>query len=110
MNRYFQDFFHRGVEPPHAWSAPPVFPDDPEIPANQTAWETLAAFDRPFLTSFSDSDPVTAGMEKVLQDRIAGAKGVSHVTIRDAGHFLQEEQGEVVAKAMIDFIRTHPAA
>jgi haloalkane dehalogenase len=87
----------------------PVFPDDPELPANRVAWETLAAFDRPFLTSFSDSDPVTAGLEKLLQDRVAGAKGVDHVTIRGAGHFLQEEQGETVAQAMIDFIRAHPA-
>lgn len=87
----------------------PVFPDDPEIPANRAAWETLAAFDRPFLTSFSDRDPVTAGMDKILRDRIAGAKGVSHVTIRGAGHFLQEEQGEAVAKAMIDFIRSNRA-
>ncbi len=86
----------------------PIFPDDPEIPANKAAWETLAAFDRPFLTSFSDGDPVTAGMEAVLQERIAGAKGVDHVTIRGAGHFLQEEKGEEVAQATIDFIRAHP--
>jgi len=88
----------------------PIFPDDPELPANRAAWEALAAFDRPFLTSFSDSDPVTAGQEKILQERVAGAKGVDHVTIRGAGHFLQEEQGEVVAQAMIDFIRAHPVA
>jgi haloalkane dehalogenase len=87
----------------------PVFPDDPEIPANRAAWERLAAFDRPFLTSFSDRDPVTAGMEKIFQDRITGAKGVNHVTIRGAGHFLQEEQGEAVANAMIDFIRNNTA-
>ena len=86
----------------------PVFPDDPELPANRTAWEALAAFDRPFLTAFSDKDPVTAGAEKPLQKRIAGAKGVRHVTIRGAGHFLQEERGEAVAEAMIDFIRACP--
>jgi len=85
----------------------PIFPDDPEIPANQAAWEVLAAFDRPFLTSFSDGDPVTAGMHTVLQDRVAGAKGVEHVTIRGAGHFLQEDKGEDVASAMIDFMRAH---
>jgi haloalkane dehalogenase len=88
----------------------PVFPDDPEIPANREAWKTLAAFDRPFLTAFSDRDPVTAGMEKVLQERIAGAKAVRHVTIRGAGHFLQEDAGEEVAKTVVDFIRSHPLA
>jgi hypothetical protein len=59
----------------------PIFPDDPEIPTNLEAWKVLEAFDKPFRTSFSDNDPVTAGMDKVLQDRVAGAKGVDHVTI-----------------------------
>jgi haloalkane dehalogenase len=88
----------------------PIFPDDPEIPANRAAWKALARFDRPFLTAFSDGDPVTAGMEKTFQDRVAGAKGVDPVTIRGAGHFLQEDQGEAVARAMIDFVRSHPVA
>jgi haloalkane dehalogenase len=84
----------------------PIFPDDPEIPANKKAWEVLAALDKPFLTAFSDSDPVTAGMEKVLQERVAGAKAVEHVTIRGAGHFLQEDKGPEVAQAVIDFVRS----
>ena len=88
----------------------PIFPDDPEIPANKAAWEILAAFDRPFLTSFSDGDPVTAGGYKLFQERIAGAKGVDHVTIKGAGHFLQEDKGEEVAKAMIEFIQRHPVS
>ena len=86
----------------------PIFPDDPEIAANKVAWEVLSKFDRPVLTAFSDGDPVTAGGYKPIQDRIAGAKGVDHVTIEGAGHFLQEEKGPVVAQAMIDFIRAHP--
>lgn len=84
----------------------PIFPDDPEIPANRAAWEILEKFDKPFLTSFADSDPVTAGAEKILQARVAGAKGVAHVTIEGAGHFLQEDKGEVVAQEMIEFIRS----
>ena len=86
----------------------PIFPDDPELPANRKAWQTLEAFDKPFLTAFSDGDPVTAGMHEVLQKRVAGAQGVDHVTIRGAGHFLQEDKGEEVARAVIDFIRAHP--
>ena len=88
----------------------PIFPDDPEIPANKAAWKKLEAFQRPFLTSFSDGDPVTAGGYTAFQERVAGAKGIDHVTIQGAGHFLQEQKGEVVAKAMIDFIRANPVA
>jgi len=87
----------------------PVFPDDPELPANRAAWKVLAGYDRPFLTSFSDRDPVTAGLEKLFQQRVAGAKGVEHVTIEGAGHFLQEEQGELVARRMIEFLRSNKA-
>jgi len=28
--------------------------------------------------------------------------------IEDAGHFLQEDQGEVVARHILDFIERHP--
>jgi haloalkane dehalogenase len=84
----------------------PIFPDDPELPANRAAWEVLEQFDKPFRTSFSDGDPVTAGMHTVLEDRIAGAKGIDHVTIEGAGHFLQEDQGELVAREMISFIQS----
>ena len=87
----------------------PIFPDDVEIPANQKAWESLAAYAKPFLTSFSDNDPVTAGMETVLQRRVAGAKDVEHVTIRGAGHFLQENAGPECARAMIAFMRKYPS-
>lgn len=86
----------------------PIFPDDPEIPANRAAWKVLSSFDRPFMTAFSDGDPVTAGGEKTFQERVAGAKRVDHVTIEGAGHFLQEEKGEVIAKSMIDFISKNP--
>ena len=37
-----------------------------------------------------------------------GAKGQPHTTIEGAGHFLQEDKGEDVAQAMIDFMRAYP--
>src|SRR5665213_3281588 len=51
--------------------------------------EGLAAFPRPFLTAFSDSDPITKGTYRPLQERIAGAQGQPHTTIMGGGHFLQ---------------------
>jgi len=83
---------------------------DPELPANREAWKQLEAFDRPFFTCFSDRDAVTAGLHASFQQRVAGAKGVAHVTIRGAGHFLQEEKGEEVANAVVDFIRANPVS
>ncbi len=87
----------------------PIFPDDVEIPANQEAWMVLEAFEKPFRTSFSDDDPVTAGMDAVLQKRVAGAQGVDHVTIKGGGHFLQETKGPEVANEMIAFMKSTPS-
>lgn len=83
----------------------PTSPDDPASPANRNAWEVLQKWDKPFLTTFSDSDPITKGGERVLQKLIPGADGQPHVTIEEGGHFLQEDKGEELAKVVVDFIR-----
>jgi haloalkane dehalogenase len=83
----------------------PISPDDPAAAANRKAWEVLEAMDLPFLTAFSDGDPITAGGEKILQSRIPGAKGRAHVTIEGGGHFLQEDRGPELARVVVDFIR-----
>jgi haloalkane dehalogenase len=83
----------------------PTAPDDPAAPANRRAWEALTAWDKPLLTAFSDKDPVTAGFDRVLQAAVPGAKGQPHTVIEGAGHFLQEDKGEELARAVIDFVR-----
>ena len=82
----------------------PSRPDDPAHDANVAAWVGLAAFPRPFLTAFSDGDPITRGSHRALQDRIAGAKGQPHTTIVGGGHFLQEDCGEDLANVVAGFI------
>lgn len=42
----------------------PVTPEHPSVAENKAAWERLKAFDRPFVTAFSDWNPITAGGEK----------------------------------------------
>lgn len=83
----------------------PASPDDPAAPANRKAWQTLMKFDKPFLTAFSDKDPITAGGARVLHKLIPGCAGQPHTTIENGGHFLQEDQGETLAKVVIDFMR-----
>jgi haloalkane dehalogenase len=84
----------------------PISPDDPASSANREAWKVLAALKIPFLTAFSDGDPITAGSDRILQERIPGAGGQHHVTIVGAGHFLQEDKGPELAAVVVDFIRS----
>ncbi|HEY1696938.1 MAG TPA: haloalkane dehalogenase [Polyangiaceae bacterium] len=82
----------------------PTRPDDPAHDANVAAWASLARFDRPFLTAFGDSDPVTRGADRPMRERIPGAQGQPHTTVAKAGHFIQEDAGEDVARLLVDFI------
>ncbi len=82
----------------------PTSPDNPASEANRKAWEVLKQWNKPFLTAFSDSDPVTRGADAVLQKLIPGTTGQLHTTITGAGHFLQEDKGEELAKVVVDFI------
>jgi haloalkane dehalogenase len=82
----------------------PARPDDPASEPNRAAWKVLEGWERPFLTAFSDSDPITAGGDRLLQARIPGATSQPHTTIAGGGHFLQEDRGEELAGVVIDFI------
>jgi len=84
----------------------PIRPDDPASEANRRAWEVLRRWEKPLLTAFSDSDPVTRGGDRVFQKLVPGAQGQPHVTIAGAGHFLQEDKGEEFAQVVVDFIRS----
>jgi haloalkane dehalogenase len=75
----------------------PVTPDDPAAAANRRAWETLRAWDKPFLTAFSDEDPITRGGDTVFRREVPGCSGQPHTTIAGGGHFLQEDRGEELA-------------
>ncbi len=88
----------------------PIGPDDPAVPANRAAWQGLLHFERPFLTAFSDGDPVTRGSDVPMQQRIPGARGRQHVTIAGGGHFLQEDCGEELARAVVGFIAATKAS
>lgn len=79
----------------------PASPDDPAAPANRAAWASLMRFEKPFVTAFGDSDPITRGADGLLQALIPGAHGRDHVTIERAGHFLQEDAGEELAAVVL---------
>jgi haloalkane dehalogenase len=82
----------------------PSTPDDPASAANRKAWQALMEWDKPFLTAFSDSDPITRGADAYLQRFIPGAKGQPHRTLAGGGHFLQEDVAEALARTLLEFV------
>ena len=82
----------------------PTTPDNPASDANRNAWDVFKRWEEPFLTTFSDRDRITRPMVKPFQDLVPGAQGCEHVTIRDAGHFLQEDKGEEISQVLIRFL------
>jgi len=83
----------------------PTSTEDPASGDNAAAWDVLRRFDRPFLLTFSDSDPITKGGDRIFLREVPGTVGQSHVTVEGAGHFLQEDRGPELARVLVDFIR-----
>ncbi len=89
-------------------SGPRIFPYlvPSQLRQNAQIMQTVfAKWDKPLLTAFSDGDPVTAGGDKIWQESVPGAQGQPHRTIRNAGHFVQEDQPEELVETLISFIR-----
>lgn len=82
----------------------PNSPDDPAADANRAAWSRLTAWDKPFLTAFSDSDPITGAMAPILRKVVPGAHGLDHPVVARAGHFLQEDAGAELGTIVAGFI------
>lgn len=81
----------------------PTTPDDPASAANRSAWKMLAASKTPMLVAFSDGDPITGAMAPIFRG-MRGAQGIEHPVIANAGHFLQEDAGEELAAAIVEFL------
>lgn len=77
---------------------------DPAAIANRAAWETLRKWERPFLTAFATGDAIFRGLDRLLQKQIPGAQGQPHVRIGGAGHFIQEDKGEELARVIVQFL------
>lgn len=85
----------------------PINKDDPEHENNKKSIELFGKWNKPFLTAFADGDPITRGGDRFWQEHVPGAKGQNHVTIKDAGHFVQEDKGPELADLIVKFIKNN---
>ena len=58
-------------------------------------------WEKPFVTAFSDGDPITRGGDAYVQRKIPGAVGRAHRTV-SGGHFLQEDSPAELAQAVLE--------
>jgi haloalkane dehalogenase len=82
----------------------PIFSNDPESVFNKKLWESLGRWEKPFLTVFSNKDPITNGGDIYMQKRIRGAAGQDHIRL-DAGHFIQEDRHKELSEIIIRFLK-----
>ncbi len=53
-------------------------------------------------------EPITSAMAPVLREHVPGAAGLDHPVIADAGHFLQEDAGDALGRAVAGFVASLP--
>jgi len=82
----------------------PITPEHAGVAENVEAWAGLDAFEKPFLTLWCPEDPVLGGLAAEFIERVPGAEGQPHQDFTPGGHFLQDDQGEAIAAAMVDWM------
>lgn len=74
------------------------------------AWENLKKFEKPFLSLIGLKDDLL-GLPVVQNkwiNKVPGAKGQHHEQFDNAGHFIQEDIGEIMADRVHQFIVKNP--
>lgn len=82
----------------------PASPSDPASNANRAAWKKLERWEKPFLCVYATGDPIMRAMYDVFRERVPGARGQPHSLVRGAGHFIQEDRGEELARRIVDWL------
>jgi haloalkane dehalogenase len=81
----------------------PTEPDHPNTVAMMAVREALKAWEKPALILFGDSDPIFGPeVAESIARLIPGALPAE--TIRNAGHFVQEDAGEEAAERIVRFL------
>ncbi|MDP2920172.1 MAG: haloalkane dehalogenase [Dehalococcoidia bacterium] len=82
----------------------PIRPDHPGAYDNRVAIEKLRTLDIPVLPICGENDPITAGAVRALSQVFKNIAPV--VTIKNAGHFIQEDAGEETARVIAEWMKT----
>ncbi|MCB0991058.1 MAG: haloalkane dehalogenase [Acidimicrobiales bacterium] len=81
----------------------PITPQHGAVAENRAAWRVLEGRTEPFLTLWCPGDPVLGHLAHQFIDRIPGAQGQPHQTFEPGGHFIQDDRGEDIAAALLEW-------
>ena len=87
----------------------PISPEMPGAAEMKAARAALARWRKPAQVMFSDGDPILGGAANFFRRLLPTAGDQPEITIRGAGHFLQEEKGAEIAAQVLAFIERTPA-
>ncbi len=85
----------------------PVTPEHRDVAENKAAWTNLEAWTKPFVTLWCPGDAVLGGLAQEFINRVPGAAGQPHQTFEPGGHFVQDDRGEDIAAALIEWRGSH---
>ena len=86
----------------------PISPEMPGAKEMKAARERLSKWRKPVQIMFSDGDPILGGAASFFRRLFPTATEQPEISIRGAGHFLQEEKGAEIAAEVIAFIERTP--
>lgn len=86
----------------------PISRDMPGAKEMRAARAALSRWSKPALVMFSDGDPILGGAAGFFRRLLPTANSQPEITIRGAGHFLQEEKGAEIAAEVFAFIERTP--
>ncbi|MDE2750152.1 MAG: haloalkane dehalogenase [Chloroflexota bacterium] len=90
-------------------SLAPIAPEMAGAAEMKAARAALSRWRKPAQVMFSDGDPILGGAANFFRRLLPTAGDQPEITIRGAGHFLQEEKGEEIAGHVLAFIERTPA-
>ena len=83
----------------------PIRPDHPGAYDSRVAMEKLRALNLPVLLPWAEKDPITGPWEAALRSLFKNV--APPLTVKGAGHFLQEDAGEEIAGHIRSWMETH---
>jgi haloalkane dehalogenase len=82
----------------------PISVTDPEGIKNATFNQDFAKWNIPIVTIFSEKDDIFPGEELKIQ-QFVGAKGQPHTIVKEASHFIREDQPQIMADLLSSFFK-----